>query len=54
MPKLHVVWDVERARPMSSPVIYGLAAQHADALETRFHRAFSVLPAPNGAAAIPL
>lgn len=40
----HIVWDVDKAKPMSDPLIYATAAQHAEALEKRFQRAFTVLP----------
>ena len=52
MPKLHVVWDVAKARPMSSPLLYATAAQHADALEDAKHRAFIVLPAQDVAVSL--
>lgn len=41
-----VVWDVERARPVSEPILLGLAERCADALELEHGTPFVLCPAP--------
>ena len=48
MKKLALVWDVERARPVSKPLMRRVANELADANEQAYHTPFIVVDAPNG------
>jgi hypothetical protein len=45
MPKLFVVWDFHRAKPVGKPLAFRKALGQAGALETRESSPFLVLPA---------
>lgn len=44
MPRLHIVWCIDTAKPVSAPMLYGQAAREADKLEDATRKAYSVLP----------